>query len=190
MGFVPLAMLNNAAAKEYYLSKIYPIFRELIERSIFANYTKHYVDKTLMQITQELSLFISENKNNLSKSEKNYINGLNNLTKQFKRYVREKHATTYPVAVINLTTTHLEKFINELSKNKGIRPEIIFFMDPLYQSLFNITQEKALSYNGLKYNELIEKEPLNISKEEIILLNAQKEENTNKKKNKSFFNWF
>lgn len=190
MGFVPLVMLDNSIAKEYYLNKIYPIFRELIERSIFANYSKHYIDKTLMQIVNELSVFVKENDKLLTKHEKNYIKGLDNLTKQFKRYAREKSSATYPIAISNLTTDYLEDFISELSKSKGIRPGIIFFIDPLYQALYNITYEKALTYNGLKYNELVSQEPLSIDVEKLTSTHVDKEEDSKKKKNKSFFDWF
>lgn len=190
MGFVPLVMLDNSTAKEYYLNKVYPIFRELIERSIFANYSKHYIDKTLMQIVNELSTFVKKNDKLLTKHEKNYIKGLDNLTKQFKRYAREKSSATYPVAISKLTTDYLENFISELSKSKSIRSEIVFFIDPLYQALYNITYEKALTYNGLKYNELVSQEALSINAEELISLNVDREEKSKKRKGKFFFNWF
>src|SRR3546814_283708 len=175
MSFVPLAMLNNSIAKEYYLNRIYPLFRELIERSVYSNYSKHYIDKTLMQIVNELSLLLKEYDLMLSKSEKNYIKGLGNLTKQFKRYAREKSSATYPLAISALTTDDLQQFISNLSQTKGIRPEIIFFIDPLYQSLYNITNEKALTYNNLKYNELI--------KQEVVHMDINSELNVNFKEN-------
>ena len=184
MGYIPIILLNSIPAQEQYKANLFPIFKEFLDKYAFANYSKNYAEQTTLKIVKELTSLLKTYDSELSTNEKAFLKGLNNLTKQFKRYIREQNTNTYPVTLVSLTTDKLAMEIYDLSLNKGIRPEITLLQDPIYTVMYTLGFEKALIAD------------LNPSKEDFIKTESIQEsikilpKKDNKEKKTSFFNWF
>lgn len=79
-------------------------------------------------------MFIKEFESALTPREYKFLNGLDNLTKQIKRFVRGQDASSFPAIFLNLTDEQLIFYIEYLRKVQSIDTSIYLLEDFLYKA--------------------------------------------------------
>jgi len=145
MGVFPLYYLNNSAICQKYEAKIIPLLDDFISKNKSKAYHKYYTNTIMSNLDNIISDFINDNASDLNSNEIYYLKGLDNLTKQIKRYVRGQKAQDFPNIFLDLTHSKLKQYITDLSKASSIDPKIIFLEDPLYLAIYYIIKDKNIS---------------------------------------------
>jgi len=134
MGIFPIYLLNTIEKKERYKQLIFPLLKDFYNKLISKAFYKSYTDKLLSSLDRDLSLFIKEFESALTPREYKFLNGLDNLTKQIKRFVRGQDASSFPAIFLNLTDEQLIFYIEDLRKVQSIDTSIYLLEDFLYKA--------------------------------------------------------
>lgn len=138
MGIFPIYLLNTVEKKERYKQLIFPLLQDFYNKLLSQAFYKSYTDKLLSSLDRDLSLFISEYESVLTPREHKFLNNLDKLTKQIKRFVRSQNANSFPAIFLNLTDIELILFIENLRKVQSIDTSIYLLEDPLYRAFCSI----------------------------------------------------
>lgn len=138
MGIFPIYLLNTVEKKERYKQLIFPLLQDFYNKLLSQAFYKSYTDKLLSSLDRDLSLFISEYESVLTPREHKFLNNLDKLTKQIKRFVRSQNANSFPAIFLNLTDIELILFIENLRKVQSIDTSIYLLEDSLYRAFCSI----------------------------------------------------
>lgn len=138
MGIIPIYLLNSVEKKRRYKQLIFPLLQDFYNKLLSQAFYKSYTDRLLSSLDRDLSLFISEYESMLTSREYKFLNGLDNLTKQIKRFVRSQNASDFPAIFLQLTDINLISFIDNLRKKQSIDTSIYLLEDSLYKTIYSI----------------------------------------------------